>query len=216
MGRVFAQVLTGLVLAGMAIAGNVLRAAAPAGGNDLGLRRLSAPEAGAFSEETLDATFLDALRAREVLYRIYSGAGGEPTWLFLGYFDQQKEGSQVHSPRHCYPGAGWSIESEPRWTSPWAGEALRSLVVDDGVERRLVLYWYQMAGRTESDVLPLKLELTRRAFLRKSQDVVFASLSTPAGSNPATSMARLAPLARTVHEEIDRLYRERDEHRSRN
>jgi EpsI family protein len=206
MDRARAQVLIVVLLASLALAGNTLRATEPRAADDLRLEGISTPDAGPFTQESLDREFLDALRARDVLYRIFTGPGGEPVWLFLGYFDRQKEGSQVHSPRHCYPGSGWNIESEPRWTSPWGGKDIASLVVNDGSERRLVLYWYQMRAKTETDVLPLKLEMTRRAIMREPQDVVFASISTPTGPDVRETMAQLAPLARTVHAEIDRLY----------
>jgi EpsI family protein len=214
MGRTRANVLTAVVIAAFAVAGNALRAAAPRTVADIELRRVSAPQAGSFTERTLDADFLEVLRARDVLYRIYTAKNGEPVWVFLGYFDRQKEGSQVHSPRHCYPGSGWNIESEPRWAAPWGSGEVASLVVDDGSERRLVLYWYQLDRITEADVIPLKIEMTRRAVLRRPQDVVFASISTPAGPNLELSMARLAPLARDIHAEIERLYRERNGHRT--
>ena len=209
MDRTRAQILTVIALAALAVAGNLLRAAEPEAATDLHLATLVTPVAGPYSEETLDREFLDTLRARDVLYRIFTGPDGEPVWLFLGYFDRQKEGSQVHSPRHCYPGSGWNIESEPQWESPWGGQAVNSLVVNDGLERRLVVYWYQMQSKTEMDVLPLKLELTRRAILRQPQDVVFASISAPIAGDAASTMAELAPLAKEVHGEIDRLYQNR-------
>jgi EpsI family protein len=213
MDRTRAQILIVGALAALAVAGNTLRATEPEAATDLHLDALDTPVAGVYTEEPLDREFMDTLRARDVLYRIFTGPEGEPVWLFLGYFDRQKEGSQVHSPRHCYPGSGWNIEAEPSWEAPWGGRAVNSLVVNDGVERRLVVYWYQMQSRTEMDVLPLKLELTRRAILRQPQDVVFASISAPIAGDPASTMAQLAPLARDVHGEIDRLYRERHDRR---
>jgi hypothetical protein len=131
MGRTRANVLTAVVIAAFAVAGNALRAAAPRTVADVELRRVRAPQAGSFTERTLDADFLEVLRARDVLYRIYTAKNGEPVWVFLGYFDRQKEGSQVHSPRHCYPGSGWNIESEPRWAAPWGSGEVASLVVDE-------------------------------------------------------------------------------------
>jgi EpsI family protein len=215
MDRPRAQLITASSLVLLAIAGNALRAAAPRHVPDLALGRVNARDAGAFSEQVLDPEFLDVLRARDVLYRIYTADNGEPVWVFLGYFDRQKEGSQVHSPRHCYPGSGWNIEAEPRWDAPWGDGQVASLVVNDGMERRLVLYWYQMDRITEPDVLPLKIEMARRAVLRRSQDVVFASISMPAGTNLDETMARLSLLARDIHAEIDRLYRERDGYRAK-
>jgi len=209
MDRSRAQILIALCLAALALAGNTLRATEPRAADDLQLAVIATPDAGAFSEEPLDREFLETLHARDVLYRTFTGADGEPVWLFLAYFDRQKEGSQVHSPRHCYPGSGWNIESEPRWPSPWGDAPVASLVVNDGSERRLVLYWYQMHARTESDVLPLKLEMARRAILREPQDVVFASISTPTGPDVSATMARLSGFAGSVHAEINRLYQER-------
>jgi EpsI family protein len=207
--RARAHALIFFALTAMALAGNALRATEPAAGSGIRLSSIRTPRAGGYTEEALDADFLASLRARDVLYRTYAGSGGDPVWLFLGYFDRQKEGSQVHSPRHCYPGSGWNIESQPQWDSPWGGDRpVHSLVVNDGDERRLVLYWYQLRSGTEMDVLPLKLELTRRALLRRPQEVVFASLSAPTGRDIRATMEELAPLAREVHAEIERLYRQ--------
>jgi EpsI family protein len=209
-----AQIAAAVAVAVFALAGNALRAARPLTGDALELRRVNTSAAGAFTERTLDRDFLDVLRARDVLYRIYTGSGGDPVWVFLGYFDQQKEGSQVHSPRHCYPGSGWNIEAEPRWDAPWGGR-VASLVVSDGNERRLVVYWYQLDHATETDVLPLKFELTRRALSRRSQDVVFASISTPVSGSLDQTMTRLVPIVMDIHSGIDGLYRERDGRRTR-
>ena len=211
MGRTRASVMLVVLLALLAVAGNALRAHAPHSAAGIGLPGVVIDDAVGYVDEPLDTDFQEVLRAREVLYRTYGPDSDTPVWVFLGYFDQQREGSQVHSPRHCYPGSGWNIESEPRWTAPWGNGEIRSLVVGDGVEHRLVLYWYQLTSRIESDVLPLKVELTRQAIVGGSQDVVFASISTPTGPAVAEAMTRLTPYARSVHSELIRLYRERDE-----
>jgi EpsI family protein len=215
MDRARAHVTLAISLATLAAAGNALRASAPHPAPPLGLSSvaLEAP-APPVEDGWMERDFLDALGAREVLHRTYGSEGGAPVWMFLGYFDRQKEGSQVHSPRHCYPGSGWNIEAEPDWAAPWGGK-VRSLVVSDGTERRLVCYWFQTDSRVVADVLPLKLELARRAVARAPQDVVFASLSTPILSRPEEAAERLAPLARRVHAELERLYRERHESHAR-
>jgi EpsI family protein len=211
MDRGQAKVVLAAAVVVMAVGGNVIRATEPDRTLPLGLASVDVSALGAAHvDEPLEPAFLEELRARDVLHRTYSPESDVPVWMFLGYFDRQKEGSQVHSPRHCYPGSGWNIEAEPTWPAPWGGE-VRSLVVHDGTERRLVLYWFQMQSRVEPDVMPLKLELARRAIVRGSQDVVFVSLSTPVDAELAHAAQRLAPFVRAVHSEIDRLYRERDE-----
>jgi len=132
-------------------------------------------------------------------------------WMFLGYFDKQKEGSQVHSPIHCYPGSGWSIISEKEIAAAWGGENIRALVVSDGIEERLVHYWYQTPGRVISGVLGLKIQLTRNAVVRKAQEVVFVRLSTPLKNDYAAAQERLNTHSTTVKEKIDDLYRRRHE-----
>lgn len=189
----------------MALAGHALRAAAPEDAGGFGLASVAVGDSN-YTELTLDADFLDVLRAREVLFRTYNPDADEPVWLFLGYFDRQKEGSQVHSPRHCYPGSGWTIEDEVRVPAAWRDGDLPALVVNNGSERRLVCFWYQTPFGIEDDVFRLKLSLTRQALMRRPQDVVFASVSTPISGNIDSASARALALAHDVEREIARLY----------
>ncbi len=203
------------MVAAMGAAAVAVRSMEPRDPGPLGLDRavltgLDAP----FVEETLEPDFLDLLRPREVLYRTYGEDSDAPVWVFLAYFDRQKEGSQVHSPRHCYPGAGWSIERELEEPLPGGEEALHGLVVNDGTERRLVCYWYQTPDGIVSDVVPLKLALMRNAVLRRPQDVVFANVSTPLDADADEAFSRIVPYARAAQSEIERLYREQDERQS--
>jgi EpsI family protein len=61
-------------------------------------------------EDRLDDEIADILQASQTLNRRYR-QDGQLYWLFVGYFAQQRFGSQIHSPRHCYPGSGWNILS---------------------------------------------------------------------------------------------------------
>ena len=205
MDRTRATIIAAVMLATMAFAGHALRASEVARDESIGLSEV-AIAGREFAEQALDADFLDVLRAREVLFRTYDPHADEPVWLFLGYFDRQKEGSQVHSPRHCYPGSGWNIEQELALPATWRDGVVHALVVNNGRERRLVCFWYQTPFAIEGDVLRLKVALTRQALLRRPQDVVFASVSTPftGGIEPATE--RALAVAREVENEIVRLY----------
>jgi EpsI family protein len=201
------------VLAAMALAGQAMRVSTPAASAPLGLAGV-AVEGRSFADEPLASDFLEVLRAREVLFRTYDPEADEPVWVFLGYFDRQKEGSQVHSPRHCYPGSGWNIEQELRLPAAWRAEGIPALVVSNGAERRLVCFWYQLPSGVVDDVLHLKLVLTRRALARRPQDVVFASVSAPLGTSHDLTAQRVLAVAREVEAEVERLYAERGKARS--
>ena len=211
MDRTQATIIASVVLTAAALAGQAMRAAEPDAAL-LGLEQVRVGDAHAYrsyEDEPLDAEFLDVLRAREVLFRTYDPAADEPVWLFLGYFDRQKEGSQVHSPRHCYPGSGWNIEQELETPAPWRDGVLPALVVHNGAQRRLVCFWYQTPAGIVDDVFRLKLALTRRALLRRPQDVVFASVSTPLAGSLEGAVLRATAVARDAENEIARLYREK-------
>jgi EpsI family protein len=211
MDRTRAIIIASIALTAMALAGHAIRASEPASDAALGLAGVVIGEGTrSFVDEPLEADFLDVLRAREVLFRTYDPHADEPVWLFLGYFDRQKEGSQVHSPRHCYPGSGWNIERELRLPAPWGEGEVPALVVDNGAERRLVCFWYQLPSGIVDDVFRLKVALTRRAVMRAPQDVVFVSVSAPMGLGEEQAAQRVLAVARDVEAELTRLYAERE------
>jgi len=204
MGRAQATIIAATVLIAMAAGGAAMRTGATPD-LELGLAGVTVGER-AYVETALDAEFQDVLRARETLFRTYDPDADEPVWVFLGYFDRQREGSQVHSPRHCYPGSGWNIVAERTVDAPWRSGTLPALVVDNGSEQRLVCFWYQTPFAIENDVLHLKLALTRQSLLRRPQEVVFASVSAPVTNDVERAAQRAAEVARDVEREIQRLY----------
>jgi len=196
-----------VVLVAGAAAANVLRFAEPSRGSTLGLAGLRLETGGeAFAESPLDPGFLEVLRAEEVMFRTYGPETDAPVWVFLGYFDRQKEGSQVHSPRHCYPGSGWSVVEEARVQAPWGGDRIRELTVTNGAQTRVVYYWFQTPEGVIDNVFALKLHMTRCALARRPQQVVFVRVSTPLAQDPAGSRLRLGAYANALVHEVERLY----------
>jgi EpsI family protein len=205
------RIIAGLILAVFAVIGNYLRFSAAPPASALGLDEYQLEVSGSTYEvEPIDNDFLAVLGAREVSFRTYLAGGDERVWVFLGYFDRQKEGSQVHSPKHCYPGSGWSILAEDAAEAPWGGARVKRLVVSDGVDDRLVYYWFQTANRVLNNVFQLKFYLTRQAVLRQHQDVVFARISTTIGDDAAAAEEVLREYALYMERVIGELYLGRD------
>jgi len=97
-----------------------------------------------------DAESLGVLRADDYLLRTYR-RGQDAVELFVAYYATQRQGSTMHSPLNCLPGAGWESISKQREQVALAdGDAidLNRYVVQKGVDKRLVLYWYQSHGRS--------------------------------------------------------------------
>lgn len=95
-------------------------------------------------EHTLDEAVEAELRADLNLQRVYTGPGAAPIWLYIGYYGTDRGGRPEHTPRGCYPGAGWRIErTRVLAVSPERGLRANEYVLERDGERRLVLFWYR-------------------------------------------------------------------------
>jgi EpsI family protein len=106
-------------------------------------------------EGPLDARVLEILGADEYLIRGYLRPGGPFLSLYVGYYKTQRQGQTIHSPLNCLPGAGWEPISRGRVTLPAEADdpgggrsaEINRLIIQKGIDRQLVLYWYQAHGR---------------------------------------------------------------------
>jgi EpsI family protein len=113
----------------------------------------------------LTADVLAVLGVDDYIDRVYSGAGSGEVALYVGYYRSQREGDTIHSPLNCLPGAGWqpvtkayvSIPVQNATTSNIAPITVNKIVVEKGIDRQLVLYWYQGRGRAVASEYSSKL-----------------------------------------------------------
>jgi EpsI family protein len=114
-----------------------------------------------------DAAFADDIVAQlgvdEYINRQYAPAtaGMAPIALYIGYYNSQRQGDTIHSPQNCLPGAGWQPVQTGYAAIPGAGGAARvnQYVIQKGIDRQLVLYWYQGRGRIVANEYTNKLLL---------------------------------------------------------
>jgi EpsI family protein len=96
----------------------------------------------------------------EYINRVYLGSAA-PIALYVGYYASQRQGDTIHSPQNCLPGAGWRpIEAgyQAVLTSS-ATSRVNRYVIQKGVDRQVVLYWYQGRGRVVGNEYANKLLL---------------------------------------------------------
>jgi EpsI family protein len=97
----------------------------------------------------LESTVERELRADFNLQRVYASPSGEAIWLYVGYYGTARGGRPAHTPRGCYTGAGFGIESARRVdVDPASGLRLNEYIVERGGERQLVHFWYRSHRRT--------------------------------------------------------------------
>ena len=119
----------------------------------------------------------------EFLVRIYRRPSEEPHIdFFLAYFPTQRTGSTIHSPQNCLPGAGWvPIESSHMQLTRPDGEAIavNRYVIARGLDRALVLYWYQAHRRVVASEYWAKFYLVADAIRLNRSDGALVRIVTP-------------------------------------
>jgi EpsI family protein len=117
--------------------------------------------------------------------------------VYVGYYDRQRQGQTIHSPKNCLPGGGWEpIESRREVIrSPDGDIRANRFVIANQNQQALVYYWYQGRGRTEANEYQVKLDLIRdAAFSRRSEEALVRIVVplTAAQAAAADSLARAA------------------------
>ena len=77
--------------------------------------------------------------------------------LYVGYHTSQRQGDTIHSPLNCLPGAGWQpmdvgraiipVQGAPGAASATTPVEVNRVIIAKGLDRQLVLYWYQSHRR---------------------------------------------------------------------
>jgi EpsI family protein len=117
----------------------------------------------------------EVLGASDLLNRFYIDPKvPEAISIFVAYYDSQRRGGAIHSPKNCLPGAGWSImqaEAVPI-TLPGRAEPAKvnRVLIQKGMDKQVVLYWYQSQGRVVASEYTAKMCLLWDAATKNRTD----------------------------------------------
>lgn len=105
----------------------------------------------------IDRKTLKVLGVDDYVNRVYSNPDGTQVGLYAGYYISQRQGDAIHSPLNCLPGSGWNPVQKNYLTIPIKPGAegsthsenitVRRILIQKGLDRQIVLYWYQSQGR---------------------------------------------------------------------
>ena len=109
------------------------------------------------ADADLEPEIVKILGVDEYLLRTYVSRPDQTVaGLYIGYHDSQRQGDTIHSPLNCLPGAGWqplsqSTVSVPVLPTPDASQTrtieINDVLIGKGLDRQVVLYWYQSHRR---------------------------------------------------------------------
>ncbi|MFH1154529.1 MAG: exosortase C-terminal domain/associated protein EpsI [Pseudomonadota bacterium] len=151
-----------------------------------------------------DAKVYDILGVDDSILANYINPSGDRVELYVGFYQSQKQGDLIHSPKNCMPGAGWvvtrtSIETvetmENKTAKPM--EVIK-LILDKGDSRLIVLYWFQSRGRIIASEYMQKIWLVIDSMTKQRTDGSFVRLIAPVTSDETRTLETLKSFARDV------------------
>jgi EpsI family protein len=144
-------------------------------------------------DTTLDDDVLAQLGVDDYINRRYVAADAPPVALYVGYYASQRQGDTIHSPQNCLPGAGWQPVTAGRSTIDLGGRTIpvNRFIIQKGMDRQAVLYWYQGRSRVVASELANKAWLMLDAARLRRTDGGLVRLITPVSSSPADAFAAL-------------------------
>jgi EpsI family protein len=151
---------------------------------------------------------LEVLGAGEFMTRFYWRSAEEPPIdFFVAYFPSQRTGDTIHSPRNCLPGAGWApLESGRMQVTGPDGRivTVNRYIIGKGLERQLVLYWYQAHGRVIASEYRAKIYLVLDSLRTNRSDGGLVRVITPIQSSesPDTAEQRAVAFAARILPEL--------------
>jgi EpsI family protein len=142
----------------------------------------------------LEQSILDILKLSDYMMRLYAPVRREhtldgfrlPVYLYVGFYRSQRSGATYHSPKNCLPGAGWQfVEAQPATVTVPGGRevTVNKVLIQKGLDKQVILYWYQDRGRVVASEYQAKAYLIWDAMTKHRTDGALVRISLPvAGS----------------------------------
>lgn len=107
----------------------------------------------------------------------------QPVELYVGYYESQKHGGMIHSPKNCLPGNGWYISNRDSAIldiPSFAPFSVNKFIVENGTYKQVVLYWYQQSGgRVVTNEYLGRVFLVLDALTKNRTDAALIRVSIP-------------------------------------
>jgi EpsI family protein len=137
---------------------------------------------------------LQTLMLSDYLMANYHGPAPRSIALYVAWYDSQRAGRSVHSPRSCLPGGGWQIAELEQVEVPGVQASGRPLrvnraIVALGDQRQLVYYWFQQRGRVITSEYLAKWYLFWDSLVRSRSDGALVRLIVPVAEGEQSTNA---------------------------
>ncbi len=152
-----------------------------------------------------DAGVESVLGTTDYTMREYTAADGRIANIYVGYYASQRAGATYHSPQNCLPGAGW-VMREPQFiditTADGRTFTANRYIIENGVYKEVMIYWYQGRGRIEASEYRDKVNTVIDSVTRRRADGAMVRVMTSVGHDEAASLTAASDLAARLAEQL--------------
>jgi EpsI family protein len=156
--------------------------------------------------DPLDERIVTALGVSDYVNRAYVNAERERVGLYVGYYQSQRTGETIHSPKNCLPGSGWEPVRAGRLTIPMAAApaiVVNEYLVEKGSAQYLVLYWYQAHGRVIASEYSGKAWLVFDAITRNRTDEALVRVLTSTRNGEGQARAQAVQFVQSLYPRLN-------------
>lgn len=153
------------------------------------------------SDEAITDSKLQMLGVDDYIIRRYSNGQQPDIWVYVGYFESQTEGDTIHSPKNYMAISGWtpiysSREKIHLTSGPIKIVQVNKYLVQTGVEKDLIVYWYHSRGRVVADDYLDRLDLVWDSIFKERSDSALIRLYCSAGHDEISAWRHLESFVR--------------------
>ena len=154
-----------------------------------------------------DADVLNILKVRDYVMRRYVDSAGSSVVLYIGYWETQRKGAQIHSPKNCLPGSGWEpLEASLMTISlppPYQAITVNRYLIQKDAAQELVFYWYQSQGQAIAGEVAAKLRMIKNGIFRNRTDGALVRVSGPIRRSVTDTAENLVKYIQALYPMLD-------------
>jgi EpsI family protein len=157
--------------------------------------------------DPLDDQIVSALGVTDYINRFYINRDQQRVDLYLGYYQSQRTGETIHSPKNCLPGAGWEPVRSGRLTIPIPNEpaiTVNEYIIEKGPAQYLVFYWYQAHGRVIASEYSGKAYLVYDAITRNRTDEALVRVIASTRNGESQARAAAVQFVQTLYPRLNK------------
>jgi EpsI family protein len=135
-------------------------------------------------EQEFESDILQVLKVDDYILRQYRQERGTSIGLYVSYYKSMRQGATYHSPKNCLPGSGWYFVDTGKTHLAGVGShgqsvEINKFVIQKGLDKQLVLYWYQDRGRIITSEYWAKIYMVIDAMTKNRTDGAFVRITVP-------------------------------------